>query len=79
MLMAGQQQHTDHYVSPFGQRDNVIDSHINVQLTEGQNKARQEEAERNRRMTAMKDEYRQDLLHQIEEKNQLRTQQRASR
>lgn len=31
--MAGQQQHTENYVSPFGQRDSVIDTHINVQLS----------------------------------------------
>jgi len=41
MLMAGQQQHTENYVSPFGERESVKDSHINILLTEGQKKARQ--------------------------------------
>lgn len=79
MLMAGQQQHTDHYVSPFGMRESAIESHINAQLTEGQKKAKQEELERSRRMAAMKDEYRHDLLHQIEEKTQLKNNERVER
>jgi hypothetical protein len=66
MLMAGQQQHTENYVSPFNMRDTAINNHINTQLTEGQSKARQEEIERSRRMVAMKDEYKNDLMHQIE-------------
>jgi hypothetical protein len=42
MLMAGQQQNTENYVSPFNQRDMVINNHINIQVIEGQNKAKQE-------------------------------------
>lgn len=79
MLMAGQQHNTENFVSPFNKRDSVIDSHINVQLTEGQKKAKQEEMERNKRMAAMKDDYKHELMHQLEEKMQIKNSEKAER
>jgi hypothetical protein len=42
MLMTGQQQHQSNYISPYSKRDNLIDAHINTQLTEGHLKAQHE-------------------------------------
>lgn len=74
MLMTGQQQHQENYVSPYQKRDNLIDSHINTQLNEGQLKAKIEEQERIKRIHMMKDDYKHELMHQIEEKMQIKKQ-----
>lgn len=79
MLMAGQQQHQENYISPYNRRDNLIDTHINIQMNEGQAKAKQDEQERQRRITMMKDDYKHDLMNQIEEKMHLKNQEKMDK
>lgn len=77
MLMTGQQQHQSNYISPYSKRDNLIDAHINTQLTEGHLKAQHEQQERLKKISTMKDDYKHELMHQLEEKMQLKNNEKA--
>ena len=62
MLMDGQRQHLETYVSPFAKRDAMKQEHINHAIEDQRKKSEQDEVARARRQYSMKESYRKGLL-----------------